>query len=232
MYSAYCQLKMFTSTFNTLPFRAFRDFANSYKKIFIPDMPFDTFEKTDYASLLKSIKEKLEKEEYLVTSTPNERKILRLGLCQIGSPLWPINHLPVFFSFLRALLRNSYATCMVTVPFHIYKVLETEDFFMFPKIYDLILLFFFQNNSIKEQCIHLSDICVHLQSFAGTPLEDNASLKDYNGFFQILKWAPINGLVNGGAQTDDLAVKLRRRKLVIEVCFIIVTVYMVLLLMA
>lgn len=68
-----------------------------------------------------------------------------------------------------------------------------------------------------EKCIHLSDIALQLQSFAGTKCENIAPYKDYHGFFIIQKIAAINCILSHNPGVTNLAFKLKRRKLVIEV---------------
>lgn len=75
---------------------------------------------------------------------------------------------------------------------------------------------YFQDAHI-EKCIHLSDIAIQLHSFAGTECENLGPYKDYHGFFIPQKIAVINLLGAYNPRITNLAFKLRRRKLIIEV---------------
>ena len=71
-----------------------------------------------------------------------QRKVLRVALQSLGSPLWldeggvveSTHSLPRFLHRLRALLRRAYAVAMVTVPIHLMQV-------------------HFSNNIIMQDCI-------------------------------------------------------------------------------
>lgn len=81
------------------------------------------FENTAYADLLCNIQETLRNGKYSINETPENRKILRIAIHSLGSRLWLCNTTDSsyrdLFKFLyctRALLRNSYAVCLITTP--------------------------------------------------------------------------------------------------------------------
>lgn len=81
------------------------------------------FENTAYSSLLRVIKETLQDGQYLLSETADKRKILRIAVHSLGSRLWLSNteesssrDLLKFLYCFRALLRNSYAVGVVTIP--------------------------------------------------------------------------------------------------------------------
>lgn len=83
----------------------------------------DMFTNAAYYDLLRTIQDTLHDGQYLLSETPKERKILRIALHSLGSRLWlsdtddSSNHdLCKFFYCLRALLRNSFAVGVITIP--------------------------------------------------------------------------------------------------------------------
>ncbi|KAK6637544.1 hypothetical protein RUM44_007966 [Polyplax serrata] len=160
----------------------------------------ENFEKTGYWSLLNSIEKKLKSGKYFAKDQTTERNVLRVAIHRLGSPFWQYDnqsnqnetYLYMFLYRMRALLRNAYATCLITLPFSNYK------------------------KANADKCIHLCDIAFQLQSFAGTKMENSMAYKDYHGFFIIQKLAAINSLVAFNPGVTNLAFKLRRRKIVIE----------------
>jgi len=83
----------------------------------------DMFTNAAYFDLLHTIQDTLRDGRYLLSETPSQRNILRITLHSLGSRLWLSdtddlsNHdLFKFFYCFRALLRNSYAVGVITVP--------------------------------------------------------------------------------------------------------------------
>jgi len=83
----------------------------------------DVFTNAAYFDLLHTIQNTLRDGQYLLSETPSQRNILRIALHSLGSRLWLSdtddlsNHdLFKFFYCLRALLRNSYAVGVITLP--------------------------------------------------------------------------------------------------------------------
>lgn len=88
-----------------------------------PRKQSDMFTNPAYCDLLACIQDTLSDGQYLLSDNPSERKILRIALHSLGSRLWlsdtedASNHdLFKFLYCFRALLRNSYAVGVVTVP--------------------------------------------------------------------------------------------------------------------
>lgn len=66
------------------------------------------------------------------------------------------------------------------------------------------------------QVRNIVDFSIELESFAGTEREANPLFKEYHGLFHIRKLAAFNALAAHLPETPDLAFKLRRKRLVIE----------------
>lgn len=62
----------------------------------------------------------------------------------------------------------------------------------------------------------MSDVAIKLQAFAGTELDNNASLADYHGFFHLEKLAAINSLVSKHPGSVEYVFRLRRKKFTIH----------------
>lgn len=155
-----------------------------------------------YHDLLESIKNTIDEGGFGLKAG-SHRSILRVALQGLGSPLWLPNEfkvsvssqsrdLDMFIFCLRALIRNAFATVLVTIP---------------SKIID--------ERSVNR-CIHSADTVIRLQAFAGTELENNKALADYKGFFHITKLSAINSLSAKDLGPVDFAFKLRRKKFAIE----------------
>lgn len=164
-----------------------------------------TFTNPAYHDLLESIKSIIDSGGFIIKSGSTNRNILRIALQSLGSPLWlpdtymansntssQMTDLENFLFCLRALIRNALAVVVLTIPGKII------------------------NSDTVNRCIHTSDIAVRLHSFAGTPLEENASLSDYHGFFYVTKLPAINTLVAKEIGATDFVFKLRRKKFVVE----------------
>lgn len=81
------------------------------------------FENTAYTDLLHTVEETLRNGQYLISETTNKKNILRIIIHSLGSRLWlsdtekSLNQdLLKFLYCFRALLRNSYAVGVITVP--------------------------------------------------------------------------------------------------------------------
>lgn len=156
---------------------------------------------TDCDRVMKECVNFLEKGKNFVTSDlkPEERKICRIVVHAAGSPLWNSSDpfsLPKFFFCLKNLLRRSFACAIVTVPSEIW----TSS----------------MKNMIVKSLQHLADYAVKLKSFAGTDDADNPALKDYDGFFHLVKLPRLNSLTRFTPSTFDLAFKLKRKRFTIE----------------
>lgn len=81
------------------------------------------FENTAYTDLLLTVQETLQNGQYFISETTDKKKILRIAIHSLGSRLWLSDTEESsnrdFLKFLycfRALLRNSYAVGVITVP--------------------------------------------------------------------------------------------------------------------
>lgn len=157
-----------------------------------------------YINLLETIQNKIEVGGFGTGSTAEKRNILRIALHSVGSPLWGESggltqdesydpSLPRFLLGLRALLRSAYATCVITVPSHLFC--------------DKVLI-----RKIERLC----DTVVEVDSFVGSDKEKNPDYKDYHGLFHIKQLPCLNSLVCSMPESLDLAFKLRRKKFSIE----------------
>ncbi|XP_068233272.1 elongator complex protein 4 [Palaemon carinicauda] len=158
----------------------------------------------EFWSLLKFIQKRIEASSLSTQCITPKTNVMRLGLHSIGSPLWgpefgksekdhQWQSLTGFFNLLRALVRNSFSVCMISVPSHLFV--------------DPALIF-----RIRSMC----DFAVRLESFQGSDKETNSVFKDYHGLFHIEKLAAINSLVPTMLDSTDWVFKLKRRKLTIE----------------
>ncbi|XP_072047383.1 elongator complex protein 4-like [Amphiura filiformis] len=131
-----------------------------------------------------------------------ERTVLRIAIHSLGSALWgdePLSDrqtgtsLCQFLHALRALLRNSLAVCVITIPTHV-----------------------FQDSGLVRRLERLCDTAVQLESFAGSDQEKNPAYKEYHGLFHIKQLPRLNSLTCHMPDSLDLAFKLKRKKLTIE----------------
>ncbi|XP_011166689.1 elongator complex protein 4 [Solenopsis invicta] len=160
------------------------------------------FKNAAYTDLLYTVERTLRDGQYYLSEAPDQKKILRIAIHSLGSRLWlndtekdSNSDLLKFLYCFRALLRNSYAVGVVTIPINN-----------------------FDNTDIViERTEHLSDIAIGLESFAGSTKEINPLFKEYHGLLHIKKLCALNGFSHGCVQYKDLVFKLRRKKFLIEV---------------
>ncbi|XP_071809382.1 elongator complex protein 4-like [Asterias amurensis] len=141
----------------------------------------------------------------LLERQTKDRNILRIAIDSLGSPLWgeeqAVNQhdrhqgaeLCQFLHALRALLRNSLAVCVVTMPTHL-----------------------FPDAAVVRRIQRMCDTAIGLESFAGAEKEKNPVFKEYHGLFHIRQLPRLNSLCGHMPDTMDLAFKLKRKKLTIE----------------
>ncbi|PNJ68863.1 ELP4 isoform 6, partial [Pongo abelii] len=133
-----------------------------------------------------------------------QRNILRIGIQNLGSPLWGddiccaenggnSHSLTKFLYVLRGLLRTSLSACIITMPTHL-----------------------IQNKAIIARVTNLSDIVVGLESFIGSERETNPLYKDYHGLIHIRQIPRLNNLICDESDVKDLAFKLKRKLFTIE----------------
>lgn len=157
-----------------------------------------------YSKLLEKIQNKIDSGGFVTGATSDKRNILRIALHSIGSPLWGDNGgltstdtydpaLPRFLLGLRAILRSAYATCLITVPTHL-----------------------FCDKVFVKKIERLCDTVVEVDSFVGSDKEKNPAFKDYHGLFHVKQLPSLNSLICTMPESLDLAFKLRRKKFTIE----------------
>ncbi|XP_048242263.1 elongator complex protein 4-like [Haliotis rufescens] len=158
-----------------------------------------------YCKLLQHIHSKIEAGKFSTSQQCDNRRILRIAIHSLGSPLWGESggvgsdgvsadpSLPRFLYALRSMLRTAYACCLITVPSHL-----------------------FQDPGFVERLVRLSDTAIRLESFAGSSKEKNPAFKEYHGLLHLRQLPRLNSLISHMPDTLDLAFKLRRKKFTIE----------------
>ncbi|XP_072475350.1 elongator complex protein 4 isoform X1 [Notamacropus eugenii] len=137
-------------------------------------------------------------------SQKKQKNILRIGIPNLGSPLWGddiccadtpehIHSLTRFLYVLRGLLRMSLSACIITLPSHL-----------------------IQNKAVIARVRNLSDTVVGLESFLGSEREANSLYKDFHGLIHIHQIPRLNSLIGDVSDTKDLAFKLQRKVFTIE----------------
>ncbi|PIK57673.1 putative elongator complex protein 4-like [Apostichopus japonicus] len=158
--------------------------------------------------LLERIEREIKDGEFHLTENAQSkqslnRTVLRIGLQSYGSTLWwdegysdkveTSTSLCRFFHALRALLRNSLAVAMVTMPVHL--------------LHDFV-----EVRRLERLC----DAAVQIESFAGSEKETNPIFQDYHGLLHIKHLPRLNSLTVSTPDSMDLGFKLKRKKLTIE----------------
>ncbi|NWI17947.1 ELP4 protein, partial [Crypturellus soui] len=158
-----------------------------------------------YARLLQSIQKIIYQEGFDGSHPQKKQKnVLRIGIQSLGSMLWgddiscadnpeDAHSLTKFLYVLRALLRKSLSSCIITVPAHL-----------------------IQNKAIMERVTNLSDVVVGLESFIGSERETNPLYKDYHGLIHVRQIPRLNCLICDVSDTKDLAFRLKRKQFTIE----------------
>ncbi|XP_045340815.1 elongator complex protein 4 isoform X5 [Leopardus geoffroyi] len=157
-----------------------------------------------YIKLLQFIQNIIYEEGFDGSNPQKKQKnILRIGIQNLGSPLWGddicctengnSHSLTKFLYVLRGLLRTSLSACMITMPTHL-----------------------IQNKAIISRVTNLSDTVVGLESFIGSERETNPLYKDYHGLIHIRQIPRLNNLIYDVSDVKDLAFKLKRKLFTIE----------------
>ncbi|XP_055532495.1 elongator complex protein 4 [Wyeomyia smithii] len=154
-----------------------------------------------YQSLLDAIHQKSSEPQFSLTkSEPKEKKLLRVNINSLGSPLWYDQNFFTdaikFLTILKSFVRNSLCCCLITLPVHLFQHLP--------------------DNHLTTRLLDQTDFCIALESFAGSDKETNPVFKEYHGLLDIVRISALNCLAPFIPETRDLAFKLRRRKFVIE----------------
>lgn len=126
-------------------------------------------------------------------------KLLRIVINSFASPYWYtdtfVPDLVKFLYSLKSIVRNTSSTCVITIPTHLLKQVDSE---VVTKIRSSV------------------DYAIELESFAGSDKETNPIFKDYHGLLYIRKIQAVNSPAAYQPKIKDLAFKLRRKKFVIE----------------
>uniref|UniRef100_A0A1B0AUW4 Elongator complex protein 4 n=1 Tax=Glossina palpalis gambiensis TaxID=67801 RepID=A0A1B0AUW4_9MUSC len=126
------------------------------------------------------------------------KKLLRLCISSLASPLWYEDRfqqdLLKFLTILRAIIHNTAAVCLITIPMH------------------LVAKY---NPSLPNKIRNLAEYAIELESFVNTD-ETNPVYKEYNGLVKLHKMTALNALNVYKPETSDLAFKLRRKRFIIE----------------
>nr|XP_060460429.1 elongator complex protein 4 [Panthera onca] len=157
-----------------------------------------------YIKLLQFIQNIIYEEGFDGSNPQKKQKnILRIGIQNLGSPLWGddicctengnSHSLTKFLYVLRGLLRTSLSACMITMPTHL-----------------------IQNKAIISRVTNLSDTVVGLESFIGSERETNPLYKDYHGLIHIRQIPRLNNLIYDVSDVKDLAFKLKKKLFTIE----------------
>ncbi|ESN92260.1 hypothetical protein HELRODRAFT_89732 [Helobdella robusta] len=156
-------------------------------------------------NLANEVKSLIESANYSTSSQTKHENILRICISSLASPLWNnvgedekdfASSVCRFLLSLRHLMRTSYAVCLITLP---------------PGL--------FQGSTyLLKRFEYLCDTVVGLESFAGSPIENEESFKDYNGLFRVIKLPRLNSLLpNNAGDTSDLVFKVKKKRFTIEV---------------
>ncbi|KAJ3205064.1 Elongator subunit elp4 [Dinochytrium kinnereticum] len=144
------------------------------------------------------------------TSTP--RSFLRIAISAIGSPLWSadagresaMKALYRFIASLRALLKNIYAVCVITLPAHLYNdAVGVSSSYAIKRLY------------------HACDGVLEIESFSGSSRYfPPAYTTDYHGLLHVHRLPNPNSLTSGTplsvSDLHSLAFKVRRKRFTVE----------------
>lgn len=126
-------------------------------------------------------------------------KLLRIVINSLASPFWYtdtfVPDLVKFLYVLKSIVRCTSSTCMLTIPCHLLKHV---------------------NSSLITKILSAVDYAIELESFAGSDKETNPVFKDYHGLLYVRKIQAVNAPAAYQPKIRDLAFKLKRRKFVIE----------------
>lgn len=149
--------------------------------------------------LLGKIKLCLTSENFKISENHRPINVLRIALCNFGSPQWwdsnSINFgqkLLLFFMILKSYVRASYSSVIFTFPSSLYPS------YIVSRIHSIV------------------DFVVKLESFESTK-NPNQIYKDYQGLFYVIKLPHLNSLVSTNeSDLSNLAFKHRRKRFTIE----------------
>ena len=132
--------------------------------------------------------------EQMVTKAKTEGAVLRIVVRSFASPFWPTNVKPALFIYrLRRLLS-----------------IYSENYLVF-------LTAPVMSRSLIADFEVQIDAIFELQSFTGTPKEEERSLSEYEGFLRIVKPLRNPGLLSLAIPDScDISFKLKKRQLIFE----------------
>ncbi|XP_059157770.1 elongator complex protein 4-like [Physella acuta] len=181
---------------------SFEHYLLDVNPLSIPSIPCMNLK---YHQLLQHIKSRIERGMFSTTQQVEKRRILRIGIHSLGSPLWGESggkrsdkdgfdpSLSLFLIGLRGILRSAFAVAMITLPTTL-----------------------FHDKAFIKRVERMCDTVIKLESFAGSPNEKNPLFKEYHGFLHVVQLPHLNSLIPAQPTTTDLAFKLRRKKFTIE----------------
>ncbi|KAI8896504.1 Elongator complex protein 4 [Globomyces pollinis-pini] len=162
-----------------------------------------------YVKLLSILKSQIENPQYSASlENPGlTRKVLRIAIHSIGSPHWNSaspEDLYRFIYSLKALLRNTYAVAVITLPAYLY-----DDFYSGP------------HNPYIRRVEHASDAVLEVESFAGSPNPiDSQYTSDYHGLIHPRHLFQVDTNIEttrlNPVQLHSLGFKVRRKRFLIE----------------
>ncbi|XP_070329323.1 elongator complex protein 4 isoform X2 [Odocoileus virginianus] len=185
--------------------------TSKWHGFFLPEKISSTFNAepcsltSGYMKLLQFIQNIIYEEGFDGSNPQKKQKnILRIGIQNLGSPLWgddicctensdTSHSLTKFLYILRGLLRSSLSACIITMPTHL-----------------------IQNKAVIARVTNLSDTVVGLESFIGSEKETNPLYKDYHGLIHIRQIPRLNNLIYDISDVKDLAFKLKKKLFTIE----------------
>ncbi|KAJ3036058.1 Elongator subunit elp4 [Rhizophlyctis rosea] len=169
--------------------------------------PTDTF----YTTLYDQIASLISQGGFSLTSpspSSSPRPFLIIAIHSIASPFWPSSSNPhaitLFLHRLKLLLRTTSASCILTLPAHLY-----GDFHALRSV------------PFIRRIEHTCDAVIEVESFAGSPSPINPLYtSDYSGLFHPRKLPRLATLNHSSRLTDielkSLGFKVRRKRFSIE----------------
>lgn len=155
---------------------------------------------TPQHELLRVVKDTIDKGEFSTSGSKTPDNILRIGINSFASPLWSSSSSQPSSSFcqslltLKHLMRSSFSVCLISTPTHV-----------------------FEDDGMALALENMCDAVVRLESFEGTPLQDDPIFKNYNGLLHVLKTPRLNSIVSSyHNDLSNLAFKLHRKQFSIE----------------
>ncbi|KAJ3024822.1 Elongator subunit elp4, partial [Rhizophlyctis rosea] len=139
------------------------------------------------------------------------RPLLRIAVHSIASPFWGDGSSPAsshsiikFFHRLKLLLRNTFASCVITIPAHLYG--DFHNLHSVPFI---------------RRIEHACDAVLEVESFSGSPKPVNPLYtSDYSGLFHPRRLPRLNTINHSSRLSDiqlgSLGFKVRRKRFSIE----------------